>query len=288
MNPWHAISGIPVPMSQSFGLMGIINLAPDSFFEHCDREEEAVEKAGVLLGCGADIIDLGAESTRPGAAPLEPVEEWGRLSPVLERIRQVCPDATLSVDTRNASTASLALQAGCAIINDVSACRHDPGLIDVLAQFKPGYVLMHARGEPQTMQIAPAYANVVAEIMAFFEHWLKRLTAAGLPENRIVLDPGIGFGKTLDHNLAILAHLEDFLGFGRPLLLGISMKGLFGKLLGLGPNERGEATAIASALLFAKGATWHRVHEVKRVRTALSLAQALKAGYGGLATDIPV
>lgn len=275
MMDWHDVFGQPIPAACSFGLMGIINVSPDSFHEHCGGAAEAASRAATLLAEGADIIDIGAESTRPGAKPVSPAEECARLLPALKKIRETCPDAPVSVDTRNARTARLALENGCAIINDVSACRHDPELLEILAQFRPGYVLMHAKGQPETMQNCPEYDDAVCELLAFFEYWLKRLTNAGLPENRIALDPGVGFGKKLEHNLAILAHIGEFLRFGRPLLVGVSMKSMFGELQG--SYDRGEATAVASALLFAKGVAWHRAHEIGRVRRALLLAQALQS-----------
>lgn len=277
MNAWHGISGTPIARANTFGLMGIINVTPDSFYQRCYSTQEATYRAGQLLAEGADVLDIGAESTRPGAPAITQAEECRRLLPCVARIRESYPEALISVDTRNSGAARLALQLGCAIINDVSACRHDPELLDVLAEYKPGYVLMHAQGEPETMQLAPVYKEVVSEIKYFFEASLKRLICAGLPENRIALDPGIGFGKTLTHNLEILAHVEEFLQFGRPLLLGVSMKGMFANLLGLEQYRRGEATAVTAALLFAKGVIWQRAHEIGRVRRALIMAQALKS-----------
>ena len=166
------------------------------------------------------------------------------------------------------------------IINDISACAFDPGLLDVLVQYKPGYVLMHSQGRPDVMQQDPRYADVRSEVMAFFERGLHRLTAAGLPEEHIVLDPGIGFGKTLGHNLELLAHAEDWLAFGRPVLLGLSMKSMFGQLLGLTTPERGCATQVATALLWEKGLFWHRVHDVAATRRTLTLAAALRDPAG--------
>lgn len=277
---WHDISGKPIPIPSNFGVMGILNITPDSFFDGGLHELPALaaSHAGEMLAEGADIIDIGAESTRPYARELSPCEECKRLDPALKRIKALYPEARLSVDTRNAVTAELALAAGCAVINDVSACQHDPGLIDVLAQYKPGYVLTHCRGNPQTMQLSPYYDDVVSDVKAFFEKMLSMLAAAGLPENRIILDPGIGFGKNLAHNLALLAHINEFAEFGRPLLIGISMKGFLGKLTNQPLKERGEATAIATALLYSAGVAWHRCHEVKRIRSCLHLVQALKNG----------
>lgn len=278
MSLWLCANDRPVPKRESFGIMGICNLTPDSFYDGgtAADPEAAAARCGSLLEQGADILDLGAESTRPGSSAVNVDEECRRLLPVIERVRREFSAVALSVDTRNARTARLALDAGCDIINDVSACRHDAKLLDVVAEMRPGYVLMHSRGEPATMQENTVYADVVAEVRTFFESGLERLAAAGLPENHVALDPGIGFGKTLAHNLDLLSHIDEFLQFGRPLLCGVSMKGFFGKLLGLPLEKRGLATAVASALLYAKGVVWHRVHKPEEVKVALSLAQALE------------
>lgn len=277
MSEWRAANGEIIAKANGFGLLGVLNLTPDSFYDGASYQDAgaALAKAGSLIASGADIIDIGAESTRPGAMPVDPAEEWRRLDAPLSLIRQKRPDAVISVDTRNASTARRALELGCAIINDVSACRHDPALVEILGQFKPGYVLMHCQNEPRTMQANPVYGDVVSEVAAFFDFHLNRLVRAGLPEDRIALDPGFGFGKNLDHNLALLKNVGIFLRFGRPLLAGISMKGMFGKLLGLLKEERGCATAVLSALLYEKGVIWHRVHEPDKVGQALKLAQAV-------------
>jgi dihydropteroate synthase len=172
------------------------------------------------------------------------------------------------------------LEEGVQIINDISACAFDPGLLDVLVQYKPGYVLMHSQGRPDVMQKDPRYTDVRSEVMAFFERELHRLTAAGLPEENIVLDPGICFGKTLRHNLELLAHAEDWLAFGRPVLMGLSMKSMFGQLLGLTTQERGCATQVATAMLWEKGLFWHRVHDVAATRQTLTLAAAFRDPAG--------
>lgn len=276
MPAWHGRDGAPLGGGAPFGIMGIINLAPDSFFDggqYADADR-AYQQAEKLLAEGAAILDLGAESTRPGAKPIGAEMEWERLRPALEKISAL--PAPLSVDTWHASTAVLALEAGAEVINDVSGCLWDPGLVDALAQYKPAYALTHSGGRPRTMQLAPSYDNVLDEVKAFFEERLGALVRAGLPENRIALDPGIGFGKKLEHNLELLANIEEFLSFGRPLLIGLSMKSMFGDLLGLHLGERGCATAAASALLLAKGVFWHRVHEPGSVRQALLLADALE------------
>lgn len=274
---WRVAGGRLLATAEPFGIMGIVNLTPDSFFDGGARAnaDESAAHALRLRDEGAAILDLGAESTRPGALPLPPEEEMARLAPVLLRLRRDAAGTEISADTRNASTAAAALEMGASIINDVSACAHDPGMIDVLVQHRPGFVLMHARGTPETMQRDPRYDDVRRDVMEFFERGLSRLVRAGLPEDRVILDPGIGFGKTMEHNLALLAHPEDWLSFGRPVLMALSMKSVFGGLLGLPTAERGPSTWTASALLWERGVAWHRVHHVARTRDALRLAAAL-------------
>lgn len=272
---WEKIS-----RGRAFGLLGILNLTPDSFYDggKFTSVEKALAQAGKLLEEGANILDLGAESTRPGSEPLSSDEEINRLAPVFFALKKSFPDAMISIDTWHSQTASFFLENGAEIINDVSACAWDEALADVLAKAKPGYVLMHGKGRPASMQANPCYKNVLDEVENFFAQSLDRLVSAGLPKENIVLDPGIGFGKTLAHNLELLANIDKFAVFGCKILAGISMKSWLGNLLGLGINDRGEATAVASALLWQKGVFWHRVHQIGNVRQALELACALGQG----------
>jgi len=273
---WHVLGGRALTTPAPFGVMGIVNLTPDSFYDGGRHQGmQGLTHALRLLAEGADILDLGAESSRPGATELPPEEETARLLPVLAGLRQRAPAAVVSVDTYHAATAAAALDMGAAVINDISGCAFDPGLLDVLAQYRPGYVLMHSQGRPATMQDAPRYDDVRRDVREFFERGLARLVRAGLPEDRIALDPGIGFGKTMQHNLELLAHPEDWLSLGRPVLMGLSRKSLFGGLLGLPPQQRGTATAVATALLGVRGVFWHRVHDVAAARQALTVASAL-------------
>lgn len=251
--------------------MGILNTTPDSFYDgglYADADAALVH-ARKLLYDGADIIDIGAESTRPGAYPVSAAEESRRLIPALRLIKDAFGNALISVDTRNSVTAMQALEAGAHIINDVSAFRHDPAMLDVLVQYKPGYVLMHSQGDPLTMQNNPSYDDVVDEVAAFFETRLSALAKAGLPEDRVVLDPGIGFGKKLEHNLALMQAGKRFAELGRPLLAGVSNKSLFGELHGLDIACRREATRKAIRLMAARGYNWHRVHDIEGAKTAL-------------------
>lgn len=260
-----------------FGLVGIVNITPDSFSDggRFLDPEKAVAHGLSLLEAGAAMLDLGAESTRPFAAPVSGEDELARLMPVLEALRHRRTDAVLSVDTFKAETARRALEAGADVINDISACLFDPPLLDVVARYKPGYVLMHSQGKPAEMQIAPRYDDVVETVFAFFERRMDALVRAGLPEDRIVLDPGIGFGKNREHTVALLRGMERFQRLGRPLYVGLSRKSLFGDLLGLAAGEREEATHLAVALLAARGVSYHRVHDVAGCARALRLAAAM-------------
>ncbi|MFP5258262.1 MAG: dihydropteroate synthase [Acidobacteriota bacterium] len=260
-------------------IAGIVNVTPDSFYDggRHDTVAAAVAHGLRLAEEGADILDVGGESTRPGAAPVADADEIARVVPVVAGLAGALPDVPLSVDTYRAGCALAALAAGAVIVNDVSACSFDPGLLEVVAARRPGYVLMHSLGRPDVMQRSPRYGDVVEEILAFFEEKLAMLTRAGLPEDHVVLDPGIGFGKLLEHNLAILRRLDRFAVLCRPLYLGLSNKSFLGALLDLPVDRRGPATAVASALCAAKGARLHRVHDVASVKTALRLAASLAA-----------
>lgn len=257
-----------------FGLMGILNLAPDSFYDggKFSHVRKALARAGNLLEEGADIIDIGAESTRPGASMIGGVEEKNRLLTPFNAIRRQFPEAVISLDTWRAETARFFLERGVDIINDISGL-FDGDMSSVLAEFRPGYVLTFNLAHPYASK--SIYGNVVDMAKTWFAVALAKLVRAGLPEKNIVLDPGIGFGTNLAQNLVLLKNLDKFLIFGRPILVGISMKSWLGNLLDLPPTDRSRATATASALLWQKGAFWHRTHEVKFAREALELACAL-------------
>lgn len=282
------ISGGRVLGPAPFLLAGIVNVTPDSFYDGGRHfsPADAISQASRLAAEGAHILDIGGESTRPGAPEVDEADELARVVPVLRELAALPPRhmeglsgpfPVLAVDTYKAKVAAAAIAAGAAIVNDISACLFEPALLDVLAQHKPGYVLMHSLGRPDEMQRDPRYADVVDDILAFFEERLAALTAAGVPEANIVLDPGIGFGKLLEHNLAILRGVERFGRLGRPVYMGLSNKSVWGKLLGLGPQDRQHATAVATALLTARGVLVHRVHEVGLTRQAALVAQAITA-----------
>ena len=223
-----------------------------------------------------DILDFGACSTRPGSIPVDPGTEWKRLSPALRAVRDAFPGIRISVDTfRSEVVRRVHDLIGDFLVNDISAQSFDPGLTDVLVQYRPGYVLMHCQGTPATMQDHPRYADPAAEVASFFERELSRLVRAGFPEENVILDPGIGFGKKAVHNLALIRHPEAWAHLGRPSLMGLSMKSLFKDLLGLETARRGAATQVATALALVQGYAWHRVHDVQATSQTIALFQAL-------------
>lgn len=274
---------VSMPGGIKAGIMGIINLTPDSFYDgglH-NGVSDAVAHAINLRNQGADILDFGAESTRPGAKPVSEDEETARLLPVLLSVRRLAPGCTISIDTRNPSTAASVLAHGADVINDVSGLPSQ-SMIDVLATYKPGYVLTHSYGCPANiMKVEDRHKDIIKIVCDFFEQGMTVLVKAGIPENRIVLDPGIGFGKTASQNFCLMANAGQLQGFGRPVMFGLSMKSLFGELLGLSTTQRGCATAIATAFLFNHGILWHRVHDVISARQAITLA-ATMAGKNAL------
>lgn len=288
-----------------FLLMGILNLSPESFSDaargirpHSGKElppsgskenntltavddglESLKRSARDMALNGAAVLDLGGESTRPGAAALPVGKELERVLPALAALHEEFAKKesrpALSVDTYKAETARAALTAGAEIINDISAWSFEPELKEVILEHKPGYVLMHCQGRPAEMQQKPRYHNVVDEVFTFFEQKLEELARGAFPEERILIDPGIGFGKSLEHNLALLQNIERFYALGRPLLLGLSYKSFLGEITGAPLGERGPASIAASALLAARGAWAHRVHEVRETKQALELAWAI-------------
>ena len=273
---WNGPRG-PLSPRGPAGILGIVNLTPDSFYDggQHNAPAAAIAYAHRLIEDGADILDLGGESSRPGATPLSICEEMARLLPVIDSLRGGSLPPLISVDTYHAGTAAAVLEHGASIINDISAATFDEAMPDVLAQYKPGYILMHCQGHPENMQNNPSYTDVLSEVSAFFERRMNKLVKAGLPEENILLDPGIGFGKKACHNLTLMAHPEAWSQLGRPSLMALSMKSVFGDVLGLPLTQRGDATQVATALTFMKGYTWHRVHDVKKTRETLKLAAVL-------------
>ncbi len=257
-------------------IMGIVNVTPDSFYDggRYDDVQRAVDRALRLEEEGADLLDIGGESTRPGAEPVPLDEELRRVVPVIEKLSQKTT-LPLSVDTRKAAVAARALAAGAQVVNDISGCLADPLMAQTVAETGAGLVLMHIQGEPRTMQLNPIYQDVVNDIISALEERIRAVTAAGAAREKIVVDPGIGFGKTAAHNLEILRRLEEFAVLRRPLLIGPSRKSFIGKVLDLPPHERLEGTLAAVALAVFKGARIVRVHDVRAAKRAALIAEAV-------------
>ncbi|OAI47298.1 dihydropteroate synthase [Nitrospira sp. SCGC AG-212-E16] len=257
-------------------LMGVVNVTPDSFFDggRFLDVESAVAHAVQLVEEGADLLDVGAESTRPGADMVDEEEERRRAIPVVAAIARAVT-VPISIDTSKAVVAREALDAGAALVNDVTALRGDPAMVDVVARTGAGIVLMHMRGTPRTMQQAPHYDDVVGEISEFFEERIRFAMAHGIVRRQIILDPGIGFGKLLVHNLTLLAQLRCFEQFECPLLVGVSRKAFLGQLVDRPVQERQWATAAAVAMAVDRGAGILRVHDVKIMKDVVQVAAAI-------------
>jgi len=256
-------------------LMGVVNVTPDSFSDgglYLDAEA-AIAHGRELVEAGAEVLDVGGESTRPGAEEVSVEEELRRVVPVIEGLQEL--EARISVDTSKAPVAAAALDAGAEIVNDVTALRGDPGMAALCAERGCGVVLMHMLGSPRTMQDDPRYDDVVAEVKAFLAERLDAAVAAGIAEEQIWLDPGIGFGKTLDHNTELLRRLGELRELGRPLVVGTSRKSFIGRLDGSPASERIGGTIASSLLAAANGAEVLRVHDVAAVRQALAVAKAI-------------
>jgi len=256
--------------------MGVVNVTPDSFSDGGDflTPERAVAHAEQLAAEGADIIDIGGESTRPGATPVSEAEEISRVIPVVEKLAAKLAIA-LSIDTMKPGVAHAAVAAGCSIINDVAANRGDDEMGRVAAETGAGYVLMHMKGVPATMQERPSYENVVAEVNEFFGRRLARLIGGGLKEEQVVLDVGFGFGKRNVDNFQLLASLRTFTKWARPLLVGVSRKSFLGQTSGATPKERLPASLAGACWAVAHGAAIIRTHDVAATRQALELTRAL-------------
>jgi dihydropteroate synthase len=261
-------------------VMGIVNVTPDSFSDGGKffDPDQAVAHALELAARGADILDIGGESSRPGAAPVGAAEELHRVIPVLEQLAAQVR-IPLSIDTMKPAVAHAALQAGASIVNDVAAGSRgtDDAMWKVVAEFRAGYICMHAQGTPQTMQANPVYTDVVSEVGAFFSDRLERLRAGGVPADQVVLDVGIGFGKTVEHNLQLLAGLRRFKTWQRPLLLGVSRKSFIGRLLDADVAARLPASLACAVLAVASGVQIIRTHDVAETVQAVRMAEAVLA-----------
>lgn len=265
-------------LSQRTLIMGALNVTPDSFSDggHFFDRGKAIEEGLRLARGGADILDIGGESTRPGAKPLDAEEEIRRVIPLIRTLDQKI-GIPISVDTRKARVAEKALETGAEMINDISALRFDERMAEVVARWKVPVVLMHMRGNPETMQLDTHYDDFLGEILSFFRERVAFAESRGIPADQIVLDPGIGFGKSLEeqHNLILLKYLQNFKVLEKPLLIGTSRKAFIGKILGLPPQEREEGTMATVAVAILNGANIVRVHEVERMRRVVQVTDAV-------------
>jgi dihydropteroate synthase len=270
---------VSVSIEQRFprpSVMGVVNVTPDSFSDGGVNysAEDAVASARRMYAEGAAIVDVGGESTRPGSAGVSVDEELRRVEPVLEALAGEVP---VSIDTAKAAVARRALEVGAELVNDVTALRGDPALVDVVAEADAFLCLMHMRGEPRTMQVNPTYGDVVSEVAAFLDERLRFAVAHGVAEDRICVDPGIGFGKTVEHNFELLSRLDVIVSLGRPVVVGVSRKSSLGRILGDPDATTGplSASLAAAVTAYERGATTLRVHDVKEHVEALTVAAAV-------------
>ncbi|MGQ9570412.1 MAG: dihydropteroate synthase [Thermodesulfovibrionales bacterium] len=259
-------------------IMGILNATPDSFSDgglYLDKSS-AIERAYQIAEEGADIIDIGGESTRPGSEPITVQEELRRTIPFIEAISKNIK-IPISIDTYKSEVAKVALDAGASMVNDISGLRFDPKMPEIVSEYKVPVVIMHIKGTPKDMQTNPFYEALIPEIMDYFRMGIKIATQAGISEDKIIIDPGIGFGKTFEHNLEIINNLQEFTLFRKPILIGPSRKAFIGKILGDAPiSERLEGTSAVVAISILKGANIIRVHDVKEMVKVAKVTDAIK------------
>jgi len=272
---WQSFS---LDFSKKTCLMGILNVTPDSFSDggrYFDKAS-AIRRAYEMVEEGADIIDVGGESTRPGSEPVPLQEEIDRTIPVIEEISKKIK-VPVSIDTYKAEVARRALDAGASIVNDISGLRFDPEMPKVVSQYKVPVVIMHIKGTPKDMQANPIYEALIPEITDYFRESIRLAVESGITEDKIIIDPGIGFGKTFDHNLEIIKNLREFTLLEKPLLVGVSRKAFIGKILGDAPvSERLEGSEAAAAISILNGANIIRVHDVKEMKKVALVADAIK------------
>jgi dihydropteroate synthase len=269
-------------LGQQTWLMGVVNVTPDSFSDGGKFFDPAAAIAhGVSLAkAGAHLLDVGGESTRPGADAVSAEEEARRVVGVIEGLARACPGVPISIDTSKASVARAAVTAGASMINDITGLRGDPEMAAVAAQTSAALCVMHMLGTPRTMQKDPRYGDVVAEVKAFLAEAAGRALAAGVKREKILVDPGIGFGKTVDHNLTLIRRLNDFRALGYPVLVGTSRKAFLGQVTGKPAPERAVATAASVAIVAAMGsADFVRVHDVSEAKDAAAVGDAVRIGY---------
>jgi dihydropteroate synthase len=265
-----------IKIHQRTAVMGVVNVTPDSFYDGGRRSpEEAIAHGAGMAAEGADIIDIGGESTRPGAAPVSEQEEIHRVVPVIRGLRRLSR-TPISIDTSKSAVARAALAEGADIINDVSALRFDPAMAAAAADGKVPVILMHMQGTPRTMQLNPSYRDVVAEVREFLAERVRYAIDNGIDPERIVVDPGIGFGKTLRHNLLLLNGVSELASLGYPVLVGASRKAFIGKLLNGAADDRLEGSLAVAVAAVLRGANIIRAHDVKETRRAVDIADAIQ------------
>ncbi len=257
--------------------MGILNITPDSFSDggRYFNLKDAIFRAKELLEEGADIIDIGGESTRPFSDPVSEEEELQRVIPVIKAIKEEFPSAIISVDTYKSKVAEEALKAGADIVNDISALRFDKNMLNVIKDYNCPIIIMHMQGTPKTMQINPVYDNVIEDIKKFFKNRIEFLVEQGIYFEKIIIDPGIGFGKTFEHNIEILKNLESFYELNRPVLIGYSRKSFIGKIINKPPHQREGGTVGVSIFAYLKKVHFLRVHKVDLNKDAIKVFKVL-------------
>ncbi len=257
-------------------VMGIMNLTPDSFYDggRYRNQMDAIRLAEQMLRDGADILDMGAASTRPGASLVDPLEEQQRLLPALKAVRKQFPEAVISIDTYNSETAAMALDIGAHMINDISAGRFDKNMFSTVAAYRVPYIIMHMLGTPENMQLNPGYKHLIKDIAAFFSERVMLLREMGV--NDIIIDPGFGFGKTLEDNYRLLSGLGYFAIFGTPVMVGISRKSMINKVLDTAPSDALNGTTVLHTIALEKGAHILRVHDVKEAVEVVKIISQLK------------
>jgi len=268
-----------IDLEEKVLVMGVLNLTPDSFYDggRYTREAQALRRVEEMIGEGADIIDVGGESVRPGAEPINLDEELSRVIPVIEKVRRLFP-VTISIDTYKAEVARQAIEEGAEMVNDISGLRFDPDLRKIVAGYGVSLILMHIKGTPKNMQDNPRYHSLMEEIISYLRKSIKLAEESGVDPARIIVDPGIGFGKTTAHNLEILRRLEELKSLGKPILVGISRKSFIGNVLGLPQEERLEGGLAATSMAVSGGARIVRTHDVKPTRQAVDMVQAILRG----------
>jgi len=262
-------------------IMGVLNVTPDSFSDGglYFSEKKAIEHALRLIEDGADILDIGGESTRPGSDPVSLEEEIRRTIPVIQAVSKET-NIPISIDTYKSEVARHALDAGASIVNDISGLRFDPDMPKVVSEYKAPVIIMHIKGRPKDMQDNPQYEALIPEIMDYLRISIRLANKFGIPDDKIIIDPGIGFGKTFEHNLEIIKNFKEFTILGKPVAVGVSRKAFIGKILGdVPPSERLEGTAAAVAISIFNGANIIRVHDVKEMSRVAKASDAIKKGY---------